>query len=232
MTYEDYFSVFLTIEDDLCEFLRVVDYSEKHRNIYSHKLVLMLLQTCPVIESYLVRVVTSGSFVQNSPIWNSPIKHKIWDTNKDGTLKSKNGKRSINGFPKFSCLANELFELDDQSVKFYHSERFQENDGCKSSIYLPFNSLETALSANSDQYIGKTNYPKGYSTPNWWTAYNKVKHSFDDEAQNRVTYSIVIEAISALFCVLCRCEPSKRSLEMNGIVKNKITRTRLFQMEL
>ncbi|KXI26703.1 hypothetical protein [Paraglaciecola hydrolytica] len=233
MKYEDYFSMFLSIEEELAEFLKVINYSEKHQNIYSHKLVLMLLQTCPIIESYLVRLSTSSESVKKSSAWDSDIKDKIWETKKDKSIKLSSGNRQISGFPKFACIAEEVFELSKKEVTFYHSVLFQSNGGCTTSTYTPFSELgDTLPSFHSEYKNNKTKYPKLYRTPQWWTAYNKIKHSFDGVAQDKVNYAVVIEALAALFCILCFCEPGKESLKGNGYLAAGMIKSRLFEIKL
>lgn len=235
MRYEDYFSMFLSIEEELTSFLKVIDYSEKHKAIYSHKLVLLLLQTCPVIESYLVRTATSSNTVQKHPIWNCDINSKIWESTKGQSkaVKEVNGLRQISGFPKFIAVNNEVFNLDDKKVTFYHSERFQVNNGCDTSQYSPFKSLLKTLDfEHSDYKEDKTRYPKGYATPKWWTAYNKIKHSFDGIAEDKVNYAVVIEAVAALFIVLAYCEPNINALESNGYLSDSKLKSKLFEVEV
>lgn len=235
MKYEDYFSLFLSIEDELTKFLSVIDYSDKHKNIYSHKLVLLLLQACPIIESYLVKMATSSSSVKNSELWDCAIKSKIWDK-KGNTQELKidgNGNRSIGNFPKFACVNAELFNLLSREVTFYHSANFQGKEKEQHTDYRPFVSLKEMLPHNhSDYRSDSTRYPKGYNTPVWWTAYNKVKHDFDSARKSHVNYSNVIEAIAGLFCILAFCEPNFEALTREGYYKNGILRTRFFETRI
>jgi len=226
MKYQDYFSMFLNIEAELLKFIKVIDYTDKHKNIYAHNLVLLLLQTCPVIESYLVRIATTSNTVKQSVHWNSTLNFKIWDSNKQ-VIKEKDGKRQIGNFPKFACLNNELFDLSSKKTKFYHSDQFQIGSDTV-SIYQPFKPLDKAARFDSGAYESK-NYPAGYETPKWWTAYNKIKHSFDDVAQEQVNYSVVIEAISALFTVLVYCEPDLEVLKSNGFANEIGVKSNLFE---
>ncbi|WP_299661881.1 hypothetical protein [uncultured Psychromonas sp.] len=232
MKYEDYFSMFLNIEDDLADFLNVMTYSEKHRTIYSHKLVLLLLQTCPVIESYLVMSATKSNIMQSSEIWDVSVKHKIW-TSKKEKLTIKEGHRLITGFPKFACVNDQVFHLSHQRITFYHSELFQQGGGCETSKFRPFQSLSKTLPVNHQDYQNNnTRYPKGYETPAWWTAYNKIKHSFDGIAQEKVNYAVIIEALAGLFCILAYIEPNFELLRENGYLKGNKLKSRFFEADI
>ncbi|END3035913.1 hypothetical protein ABL003_000801 [Vibrio parahaemolyticus] len=235
MKYEDYFSLFLSIEDELTKFLSVIDYSDKHKNIYSHKLVLLLLQACPIIESYLVKMATSSSSVKHSDLWNCDIKAKIWDkkSRKEELKIDGNGNRSIGNFPKFACVNAELFNLQNRRVTFYHSANFQGKEKGQYTDYQPFESLKEMLPHNHSEYSSRSaRYPKGYSTPVWWTAYNKIKHDFDLARKSHVNYTNVIEAIAGLFCILVFSEPNLEALTKEGLYKNGIVRTRFFEARI
>ncbi|MEF1309061.1 hypothetical protein QTO01_03025 [Vibrio mytili] len=235
MKYEDYFSLFLSIEDELSKFLSVIDYSDKHKNIYSHKLVLLLLQTCPVMESYLVKVATSSSSAKQSELWECDIKTKIWDKkNKSPALKVNDlGHRYIGNFPKFVGVNTELFKLHEREVVFYHSANFQIKNSERHTTYRPFASFQNMLSHSHEDYTGKdTRYPKGYETPVWWTAYNKVKHDFDLARKSHVNYANVIEAIAGLFCALVFCESDLNTLAKEGYYKDGTVKTRFFEVQI
>ena len=235
MKYEDYFSLFLSIEDELTKFLSVIDYSDKHKNIYSHKLVLLLLQACPIIESYLVKMATSSSSVKHSDLWNCDIKAKIWDkkSRKEELKIDGNGNRSIGNFPKFACVNAELFNLQNRRVTFYHSANFQGKEKGQYTDYQPFKSLKEMLPHNHSEYSsGNTYYPRGYNTPVWWTAYNKIKHDFDLARKSHVNYTNVIEAIAGLFCTLVFCESDLDALAKEGFYKNGIVKTRFFETQI
>lgn len=232
MKYEDYFSLFLSIEDELTKFLSVIDYSDKHKNIYSHKLVLLLLQACPIIESYLVKMATSSLSVKHSDLWNCDIKTKIWDKRdrKQELKVDGNGNRSIGNFPKFACVNAELFNLQNRRVTFYHSANFQGKEKGQYTDYQPFGTLKEMLPHNhSDYSSSKAHYPKGYSTPVWWTSYNKVKHDFGLAKDSHVNYANVIEAITGLFCVLVYCEPCIEALSQEGYFRDGIVKTKFFE---
>ncbi|HHK8419470.1 TPA: hypothetical protein ACQYBJ_000407 [Vibrio parahaemolyticus] len=235
MKYADYFSLFLNIETELSKFLSVIDYSEKHEKIYSHKLVLLLLQTCPIIESYLVKMAVTSSTVRNSNLWDCEIKTKIWNKKNNSTelrLDSQGG-RFIGNFPKFACVNSELFGLPQKSVIFYHSAKFQALDDGLHTVYRPFISLQEMLPHDHDYYKKpKTNYPKSYDTPKWWSAYNKVKHDFDLAAKEYVNYSNVIEAVAALFCVLAACEPDFKALSTEGYLRDGKIKTSFFESDV
>ncbi|MPY24522.1 hypothetical protein [Shewanella sp. YLB-07] len=236
MKYEDYFSLFLSIEDELTKFLSVIDYSDKHQNIYSHKLVLLLLQACPVIESYLVKMATSSSSMKQSELWECEIKSKIWDkkkSNKPDLKVDEDGNRFVGNFPKFSCVNSELFALPKKEIVFYHSANFQEKSQGSHTNYYPFKSLKKMLPHSHPDYrIDRTRYPKGYETPVWWTAYNKVKHDFDLAKKSHVNYTNVIEAIAALFCVLAHCDANLDSLTREGFYRDGVVRTKFFETSI
>ncbi|WP_283630973.1 hypothetical protein [Shewanella baltica] len=230
MKYEDYFSLFLSIEDELNKFLSVIDYSDKHKNIYSHKLVLLLLQTCPIVESYLVKMATSSSSVKHSRLWECDIKTKIWDK-RHKSLEVKidsNGNRFIGNFPKFACVNAELFRLFNRAITFYHSANFQGKGEDQHTLYEPFHSLKDMLLHDHSDYESAS-YPKGYNTPIWWTAYNKVKHDFGLAKESHVNYTNVIEAITGLFCVLVFCEPDIEALTREGYFQDGIVKTKFFE---
>ncbi|HHY0566761.1 hypothetical protein CGJ93_02365 [Vibrio parahaemolyticus] len=230
MKYEDYFSLFLSIEEELTKFLSVVDYSDKHKNIYSHKLVLLLLQTCPVIESYLVKVATSSYSAKQSKLWECDIKTKIWDKkNKSSALKvDENGNRCIGNFPKFVGVNIELFNIHEKDIVFYHSANFQNRDAGRHTTYRPFDSFKGMLTHNRPEYKDKY-YPTGYTAPVWWTSYNKVKHDFGLAKKSHVNYRNVIEAITGLFCALVFCEPDLKTLAQEGFFKDGMVKTKFFE---
>ncbi|RUO45873.1 hypothetical protein [Pseudidiomarina donghaiensis] len=234
MKYEDYFSLFISIEAELTKFLSVIDYSANHKNIYSHKLVLLLLQACPIVESYLVKMATSSSSVRQSKLWDSEIKAKIWEKKaKSQKLKiDRDGNRIIGNFPKFAGVNNEVFCLSSRKITFYHTANFQKKETGQYTEYQPFNTLEGMLLHDHLDYTStNANYPKGYKTPDWWAAYNKVKHDFDLARKSHVNYTNVIEAIAGLFCVLSYCEPDIEALGLEGYYKNGIVKTKYFEAE-
>jgi hypothetical protein len=235
MEYYKYFELFLNIEDDLLAYIRQLEYSNKSRNIYSPRLSLLLLQTCPVIESYMVRVATQSEIVQNHEIYNWEYSWKIWDSNKD-EIKEKDGVRGIATFPKFAYVCEKVFHLSEKSTKFYFSDKFQNiSDNASTQQFKPFESLEKFQDFKNFELKDSKpkKFPVGLDTPKWWTAYNKIKHSFGDEAQQRVTYEKIIEGLAGLFLVLVCCDADYGVLKDNGYMSGKdLIKTQLFEAEI
>jgi len=53
-----------------------------------------------------------------------------------------------------------------------------------------------------------------------------------DEAEKRVSYALTIEAISALFVVLCSTDVDRTVLQNNGFILNNEIKTKLFSFKL
>jgi hypothetical protein len=231
MKYHKYFELFLNIEDDLLSYIRQLEYSDKSRNIYSPRLALLLLQVCPVIESYMVRLATHSNIVKKHEIYNWKYNWRIWDKEKtEKKVKEQNGIRSINKFPKFSYVCEKVFKISEKKVKFYFSNRFQSlPDNNSLQIFQPYSSLDKLkdfenFDANTKQF------PVGLETPKWWTAYNKIKHSFGDEAEERVTYEGIIEGLAGLFLILSFCDADTEILKANGYMpETNVIKTQLFE---
>ena len=225
--YHQYFNLLLEVEDELVSRIRQLEYSEKSRTVYSSKLSLLLLQTCPIIESYMAYLATESDDVRNHPLYNWEYNWKLWESNKE-IVKVKNGLREIQKFPKFSYVSEKVFSLSSLSVNFFHTERFQDiQDNDKVTTFTPFSSLKKF--SDYSTYSGNGGFPVGLDTPKWWTAYNKIKHSLVGQANNRVTYSLTVEAISGLFILLAYCAPDLEILEKHGYIKNGAIRTKLFK---
>jgi len=81
----------------------------------------------------------------------------------------------------------------------------------------------------------RVNPALGTETPEWWAAYNKIKHNLDLSTR-RVKYHLVIESIGALFIVLIYAEPDMTVLKNNGYLKSvngkTVVKTRLFQCQI
>jgi len=233
MKYHDYFSVFLDIEEELLSFIKVLPYSPKSKTLYSHKLMLLLLQTCPVIESYMIRLSTLSPTVKESKLYGWKYNWRLWEKEKNNNrIKEREGLRSISGFPKFAYVTEKVFNISKQGVDFYHSDKFQGVEKAGVSVIRPFSTLSKFENFQPIDADPKGT-PKGLDTPQWWTAYNKVKHTFESHAQERVNYEIVIEAISALFLLLCYCDMDEDILLSHGYITDnngeKELRTKLFR---
>lgn len=229
MLYTDYFKIFLTIEKSLQEYIEQLEYTEKSKNIFSYKLSLLLLQTCPIIESYLVMLACNSETVKSSVLYNWEYSYKLWEkANKKNEVKVKDGKRLISDFPKFAYVAEKIFHLSGQRVTFYPSIFFQNNS--QTFEYEPFKTLSNLNDFKEADFTINPNahFPTGLETPKWWTAYNKIKHE-QEVAKERVTYSIAIEAISALFLVLCHCDCDMEALSAEGLLHDGKVKTRLFE---
>jgi len=94
MQYYRYFELFLNIEDQLCDYIGQLEYSDKSKNIYTPKISLLLLQACPIIESYMVQLCTSSQIVQSHDLYTWEYNWKLWESDKQ-RIKEKYGKRSI-----------------------------------------------------------------------------------------------------------------------------------------
>lgn len=234
MEYYQYFELFLNIEEDLLAYIRQLEYSEKSRYIYSPRLALLLLQTCPVIESYMVRLATKSKTVQVHEIYNWKFNWKIWEKEKGKEkVKEQDGIRSIKNFPKFAYVCEKVFKISEKSVRFFFSNKFQKlpNNISMQALY-PYKTLSKF--DDFKMYDDKgTQFPVGLETPKWWTAYNKIKHSFGDEAQSRVTYERIIEGLAGLFLVLTFCDVDTIVLRDNGYMQeNNIIKTQLFEADI
>lgn len=231
MKYYRYFELFLNIEDDLADYMGQLQFSNKTEKFYSPKISLLLLQTCPVIESYMVQLSTKSKSVGQHPLHSWEHADKLWKIKK-GNNKELKESRSISTFPKFSYVTEKVFELSSRYCKFFYSERFQNLSG--STHYrnmTPYSGLSGFVDFNQAVIKPKQQFPTGIETPKWWTAYNKIKHDLD-EAENRVTYETVIDALGGLFVVLAHCDADLVTLEDNGYLKDGKIKTRLFEADI
>ena len=227
MLFYRYFEFFLNIENALAEYTTQLEFSEKSKHLYSHKISLLLLQTCPIIESYMVQLCATSSTVQKHSLYDWEYNWKLWDSNKQ-KIKLSKGKRSINNFPKFSYVMEKVFSISSISCAFYFSDKFQNLEGNSHLITLqPFKSLSKFTDFNGVTVEEKQQFPIGLDTPTWWTAYNKIKHDLD-EAEKRVNYQTTIEALAALFILLSNCDINRETLQKNGFIKDGKIKTRLF----
>jgi hypothetical protein len=228
MEYYRYFEFFLSIEDNLADYMRHLQFSEKTEKLFSSKISLLLLQTCPVIESYMAQLCISSETVKRHPLYSWQHAYKLWDSEK-GKIKESKGKRSIRNFPKFSYVTEKVFGISSDSCRIFYSERFQNLSG--SSHYKdinPYSGLSGFVDFNKAKIMANKQFPTGIETPKWWTAYNKIKHDLD-EAAKRVTYQTVIEALGGLFVLLAYCDTDFETLENNGYINGGRIRTRLFE---
>ncbi len=107
MKYYRYFELFLNIEDQLCDYISQLEYSERSKNILTPKISLLLLQACPIIESYMVQLCTTSNNVKNHELYDWEYNWKLWEHNNKG-IKTKGGKRLISNFPKFSYIIEKV----------------------------------------------------------------------------------------------------------------------------
>jgi len=227
MEYHKYFEIFLNIEDRLAGYMRQLEFSKKTEALHSAEISLLLLQTCPVIESYMVQLSTRSPQVLSDPLYQWEGAHKLWTSDK-GKILEKENRRAIRNFLKFSYVVEKVFSLSSKSCLFYYSERFQNIDGDSHFRGLgPFKTLSSFIDYKTSTIEAKKQFPTGLDTPKWWTAYNKIKHNLD-EAEKLVTYKTAIEALGGLFALLSNCDTNQEILERNGYVTNGRIKTRLF----
>jgi hypothetical protein len=118
MKYYQYFDLFLNVEDDLLAYIQQLEYSKKSRHIYSPRLALLLLQTCPIIESFMVRVATVSERVRAHEIYDWKFNWKIWKKKKyEDKVAEKNTARSIETFAKFAYVFEVTFKMIKSTVK-------------------------------------------------------------------------------------------------------------------
>lgn len=128
MEYYRYFDLFLSIEDELAGYMRQLKFSSKTESLYSPRISLLLLQTCPVIESYMAQLSTRSNMVKNHLLYSWEDAYSLWNSDK-GKIKEKAGFRSISNFPKFAYVVEKVFGLSSMHCRFYYSERFQKIEG-------------------------------------------------------------------------------------------------------
>ncbi|MER2513901.1 MAG: hypothetical protein ABTQ25_16015 [Nitrosomonas ureae] len=227
MEYYRYFDLFLSIEDELAGYMRQLQFSSKTESLYSPRILLLLLQTCPVIESYMVQISTRSIHVKKHPLYDWEGANKLWQSDQ-GKIKEKAGSRSISNFPKFAYVVEKVFRLSSKSCIFYYSERFKDIDGDSNFKSLtPFETLSSFIDYQNANIEPRKQFPIGLNSPKWWIAYNKIKHELD-EAENRVTYQIAIEALGALFVLLSNCDTDINVLQRNGFIADGKIKSRLF----
>jgi len=236
MEHHEYFRHFLTIEEDLIDFTKQLNFDKESIKLYSPKLSLLLLQTCPVIESFMVDLCTKSSSVRKSDLWNWRYKWKLWS--KKETANSKRDTivaRSIGDFPKFAYVCEKVFELADKRTKFYFSDKLQNlPDEAFSTIFQPFKTLSNFIDYRKVDYEPRR-FPTNYPTPDWWQAYNKIKYDLE-LSKKKVKYDTVIEAIAGLFLLLSYCDPDKEILHNNGYIKpfqdGAVIKSKLFERRI
>ncbi len=128
MEYYRYFEYFLGIEEALASYMKHLQFTGKTENLYSPELSLLLLQTCPVIESYMVQLCTESRIVKEHPLYSWKYANKLWYSDK-GEIKEKSGKRQISSFPKFSYVTEKVFGISSSHCIFYYSDKFQHLTG-------------------------------------------------------------------------------------------------------
>ncbi len=229
MKYYRYFEYLLGIEEALASYMKHLQFTGKTESLFSPELSLLLLQTCPVIESYMVQLCIDSATVKRHPLYNWEYAYKLWDREK-GKIKKKGGKRQISTFPKFSYVIDKIFEISSSRCVFYYSDKFQNLDGNGHFSELkPYAGLKGFVDYKEAVIEKRKQFPTGIETPKWWTAYNKIKHDLD-EAENRVTYGTVIEALGGLFVLLGSCDPDIQVLQENGYLTDGKIKTLLFEM--
>lgn len=227
MEYYRYFDLFLSIEDELAGYMRQLQFSSKTESLYSPRISLLLLQTCPVIESYMAQLSTRCVIVKNHLLYSWEDAYSLWNSDK-GKIKVKEGFRSISNFPKFAYVVEKVFGLSSMHCQFYYSERFQKIEG--DAHFRDVNPFGTLV--KFDDFVGLRlekgdRFPTGLDTPDWWTAYNKIKHNMD-EAEKRVTYKTAIEALGGLFVLLANCDTEHQVLQNNSFITDGRIKTKLY----
>ena len=221
MKYYEYFQIFLNIENNLSNYMQTIEYSNKSKTIYTINQSLLLLQTCPIIESFMIDLSIDATTVINHPLYNWKFNWKLYKKKeKENTLKLKDNKRLIESFPKFAYVCEEVFKLSNEKTTFYYTDKLQYlPDNINTETISPFSSLKKFFSYT---YFDDENkkFPIGLESPEWWLAYNKIKHDFE-KSREKVNYKICIEAISALFIILCYCDPDIELLKKNGFIINR-----------
>lgn len=227
MEYYRYFELFLSIENELASYMRQLQFSSKTESLYSPRISLLLLQTCPIIESYMVQLSTKSPLVRTHPLYKWEGAYSLWDFDK-GKFKEKHGFRLIRNFPKFAYVVEKVFGVSSMRCRFYYSERFQKIGGDAHFRDLnPFATLKKFYDYEAVHLKKGDRFPTGLNTPVWWTAYNKIRHDLD-EAENKVSYKTTIEALGGLFVLLVNCDPDHQVLQNNGYVIDGKIKTTLF----
>jgi len=238
MDYVEYFLTFMDIEQDLLSFVQNMQYTEESGDIYTPKLSLLLLQTCPLIESYMIKLALTSRLVTSSDLYNWELNWKLWEKkDKCNEVKESNGLRSIKGFSKFSFVCETIFELSNRNARFYYTDKYIFLHGNASKIltktFQPYKSLGSYKDYRLFNDVN-SKFPMRGNVPKWWTAYNKVKHRIES-AKHYVNYNTVIEAISALFILLCCCDVDTLTLQNNFFLRQygngSIIKTKLFEFE-
>jgi len=126
MKHHEYFRHFLNIEDHLVNYSKQLTFDKNSMNVYSPGLSLLLLQACPVIESYMVDLCTKSPFVKNSDLWEWKYNWKIWGKKgKKEEVKEVKGVRKIKSFRKFSYVCEKVFSISAKNCMFYHYDKLQ-----------------------------------------------------------------------------------------------------------
>jgi len=237
MEHHEYFRHFLNIEEDLIDFTKQLTFDKESINIYSPKLSLLLLQTCPVIESYMVDLSTKSDSVKRSGLWRWQYKWRLWSKNKTANSRAnKSAERSIGNFPKFAYVCEKVFRLSDKEIKFYFSDKLQNlPDDAFSKSFKPFEDLSEFIDYRKIDYE-PLRFPTNFPTPAWWQAYNKIKHDLE-LSKKKVKYDTVIETVAGLFLILAYCDTDMDVLGNNGYIKSvngkkKAIKSKLFECEI
>lgn len=238
MDYVEYFLIFLNIEEDLLSFIKNLEYTKESSRIHSPRLSLLLLQTCPVIESYMVKLATQSKKVMSSDLYNWKLNWKLWEKEKkERKVKEKDGIRSISGFPKLAYVCETVFGLSDQKARFYFTDKYYFLHGHTANLFTevfqPYKSLAT-FTDYQEVTDGSSVFPLRLMTPKWWIAYNKVKHSLEFST-DYVQYQTTKEALSALFILLCHCDVDTLTLQNNAFLRRfgagSMIKTKLFEYQ-
>lgn len=222
MEYYDHLRMFLNLEQRLASIMEDLPYEESRGNtntesIRTETISLLLLSTCPVIESYMVHLSSRSQSVQDHPLWNWEYAHTLWKTTSAKTVppRLKTPRQVQNSFPKSAAVVQEVFGISEKTLEFHrHSPiKYVHNDPTAVIRLQPFQRLSDYPSYL--QYAGeRSGFPNKTAAPDWWTAYNKAKHDMS-EAKLQVNCRAAVHALGGLFSLLAYSEPDKRILSEN-----------------
>ena len=225
MRYDEYLRTFLQLEQQLCDLMGELPYESGTENVNSSRMNLILLSTCPVVESYIKQTAVRSPAVHAHALWTWEYAWRIWDHEgraNDRRLKyTTSNERILSGnFPKFAYVAEEVFSVSSRTIQLYRYNSVKHVPGFADAIEIlqPFESVESFKSFHD--YDGTGNFPRGYNTPQWWDAYNKIKHEMDLSG-GKATYSAVVNALAAFFLCLAYCNPDMMVLNANGFVRQE-----------
>lgn len=148
MSYAQYLRVFCRIESRLAAILSDIPFSPSRADQYSEQISLLLLSTCPVVESFMAERAGASPSVQAHPIWRWRYAHKLWAHEKGNPPHLKEPREIQWGFPKFASVIREVFHIDQKTVSFFHNPviRYVPGDSSTVSLLTPFAALFLILS--------------------------------------------------------------------------------------